>query len=204
MDDKPHIRSVDSHPKCYGGHDDLDFLVDEGVLCPHALFGSHARVVSDDRVTGVVQRLSKLIHIGAPQAVNDPPGGLPRGASMPIDDLLALCQYIGLRYDSIGQVRAIKGTDRNLGRAQLKLFENVASDPLGSRRRQRHDRSLGKVFSKLEELSVLWAKVVPPLRYAVGFVDGDHPDVVSLEEFGKIFLQCSLGGSEKKSDLLLA
>ena len=56
MDDKPHIRSVDSHPKCYGGHDNLDFLVDKGVLCPHALFGSHARMVTDNGVTTGLQR----------------------------------------------------------------------------------------------------------------------------------------------------
>ena len=122
---------------------------------------------------------------------------------MPIDDLLALCQYISLRYDSIRQIRTIKGTDRHLRGTQLQLVEDIASDPLGGRRRQRHDRSLGKVFSKLQQLAVLGPEVVPPLRYAVGFVDGDHPHVVALEKFREIFLQSPFGGSEKNAYFLL-
>ena len=50
---------------------------------------------------------------------------------------------------------------------QSELGSNVATHPLGRRRRQRKDWGTAKVNANLTNLTILWSKVVPPLADTV-------------------------------------
>ena len=111
---------------------------------------------------------------------------------MPIDDLAALRNDVDLCDDSIGQIRSIEGTDRNLRTAELELIEDILAHPLGRRGRQCHHRRVWKIPSKLRQLTILWTKIMPPLGHAVSLVDRDHADLIAAKQFGKVFLQRAL------------
>ena len=49
MYDEPDVGSVDAHPECHGRHDDLDALVEEGILMRLALLVREPGVVGQRR-----------------------------------------------------------------------------------------------------------------------------------------------------------
>ena len=41
---------------------------------------------------------------------------------------------------------------------------------------------------KAAQLSILWTKVMPPLRYTVGFIDCNRVDIVSVEKSDEVLI----------------
>ena len=122
---------------------------------------------------------------------------------MPVDDLLALRYDVGLGDDAIGQVGSIERADGDIWRSQSELFEDIVANFLSGCCGQGHDRGVREVASEFGQLSVFGSKIVSPLRHAVGFVDGDHVDLVALKQVGKVVLQSSFGRGEEQAELLV-
>jgi len=57
---------------------------------------------------------------------------------------------------------------------KFQLGNDIVAHALGGSGGQRHDWHIGKPLAQLAQLALFWAKVVPPFRDAVGFVDRDR------------------------------
>ena len=61
---------------------------------------------------------------------------------------------------------------------QSELGSNIATHPLGRRRRQREDWGSAKVSANLTDLTVLWTEVVSPLADTVRLIHCQQRDAL--------------------------
>src|ERR1035438_6345970 len=73
----------------------------------------------------------------------------------------------------VSQVRAVEAGDVFVRLAQAQLVQNVLPHALGGARRERRDRLVRKIRPQRTQLPVIRPELVPPLRNAVRFVDGE-------------------------------
>src|SRR4029077_14597969 len=91
---------------------------------------------------------------------------------------------------------------------QPKLLDDIVAHALSGCRRVRMYAGLREAVFELRELAIFGPKVVPPVTDAVCLVDGEGPDVQTLNELQKARSQQPLGCHEYQSiaaghDLLL-
>ena len=89
---------------------------------------------------------------------------------------LQLFTCIVLERHAVADIGPVKAGDE-----LLRLFQLEAFDDLGSCRRIRRGRQcdawhIGEAFMQHGQRAIFGAEVVPPLRYAMGFIDGEQAD----------------------------
>ena len=82
----------------------------------------------------------------------------------------------------VGQVWAVKAGPEHLPLFQAQLFDNIPPDPLSGGGSQGNYRDAGEVLPHCPQVPVIRPELVPPLRYAVGFVNGDQARSQPLQE----------------------
>ena len=65
MDDESHVRLVDTHSECDGGHDDVDLFGQKFVLVFGSDFSVHSRMVRDSFYSVDSQYLSEFFDLFA-------------------------------------------------------------------------------------------------------------------------------------------
>jgi hypothetical protein len=100
---------------------------------------------------------------------------------------------------SIDEIRSVEVADKHFRVAQVQLVDDVPSDRLRGRRRERVERRLGESLAQTRELPVLGAKVVAPMADAVSLVDGERPHSQLAQEVLEPFRHNPLGRDEQQA-----
>ena len=169
MYDEPDVGSVDTHPECHGGHDNLDPLVQEGILMRLALLVRESGVVGQGRDADLAEPCGQRIDLPSRGAVDD-----PRLAAVSLEQVEELPLQHRSWQDPVQQVRPIEGSDQLDRIVQPELGADVSTHARGSRRRIGMDADAGQELTQPAELTILGSEIVSPLADAVGLVHGDE------------------------------
>ena len=100
---------------------------------------------------------------------------------------------VGARHDFVADVGPVEAGNEHLGRFQMQLGDDFAPGQLvcgGGEGDARHRREIG---GQKTEFAIFRAKVVAPLRDAVGFVDGEQGDLGARQQIARALAQQTLG-----------
>ena len=95
--------------------------------------------------------------------------------------------------NAVADVRAIEARDELLGLFEGQLAHDLRARLLVGRCGERDARHIRKAFGQNAELAILGTEIVPPLRDAVRFVDGEERDIGRGEKFQQARLHEPLG-----------
>ncbi len=168
MGDESYIGFVDAHAERDGRHDDDAFLADEALLMPATIGIGKACVIGERRPAALAQPIGGFIHAAPGQAVDDA-GVAAMFAFEKGEQLLA---WVVLGFDLVTDIGAIESTDENPRVFQGQARADLAACGCVGGGGQRDARHMGKTRGQLGKPQVLGAKIVAPLGYAVGFVNG--------------------------------
>ena len=137
--------------------------------CSAALLAAHPGVVGHRIETGSLQFAGQLIHPAAGAGVHD-----ARLAAVIRQEGLQLTAGLILGPQQIPDVRPVEAGQEHLAFLQPQPLHNLGAGARvggGGERQARHRR---KAIGQQPELDVLGSEVVPPLRDAVGLIDGEQ------------------------------
>ena len=176
MDDEAHVRLVDPHAEGDGRDDHPLIGLEEPGQPVLALPGVQPRVIGD------------RIMAGCGQGLGQPLAALPRSA---IDD----ARYAASRLDQFGhlglglrltarlgqgrqaQIGPGETVDEHLGPADVQRLQDVGAGAGIGGGGQGHGRHRGEARLQPPQIAIVGPEVMPPLRDAVRFVDGDEGQV---------------------------
>ena len=176
MCDKAHVGLVDAHAESDGRHHHHALLLAENGLVVGAYLRIHPRVVRQRADALLGQPLRRLFHLLARQAVDD--AGVARLAVhvLGADEAQQLLARTVLLDDGVADVRAVEAGEKDARTRQRQPLDDlIARDGIG-RGRERDARHVRKALVQHGKLDVLRPEIVPPLRHAVGLVDGEQAD----------------------------
>ena len=185
MRDEPDVRLVDPHPEGDGGNHHDPLAVDEPILVGLALPSVHAGVIGQRIHPLSAEPFRGLVHAAPRQAVDD--AGV--AAVLPIEESGELIAGVGLRRDTVLDVRTVEPADEPAGADQAEPFPDFTARCLVCGSRQRHPRHAGEAVPQYGELEVLRPEVVTPLRDTVRLVDGEERHVDLVEQRQRPFAQ---------------
>ena len=170
MGDKPHVRLVDPHAKGDGGNDDDAVLAQKPFLvcCPRV--GRQAGVVGHGIKTGIAKPLSRSLDLLARQAVHHP--GLI--GMLLLQKAQQLLLGIAALAHPVADIGPVKAGDKPGRVAQGQPLHNLVARGDIGRRGQRHTGHARKTLGQRRQAQILGPEVMPPLRHAMGLVDGDQ------------------------------
>ena len=197
MHDPAHVGFVDAHAEGDGGDHDPSVLSLEAGLSVGAQFRIETCVIGLGGIAHSGQALGRLLRLLARAHIDDAGGALrPR-----CQEAVELAQRLALFRKVPAQIRAVEAADQDLRLGHLQLVENVRTG-LGVRRGgQRDPRHRGEPACEGGEPPILGAEVVPPLRHAVRFVDGDQRDLATLQQLERSVHQQPLGRDVEQAGL---
>ena len=99
-----------------------------------------------------------------------------------------------LKSDAIADVRAVEAGDEVPRLLQAQARGDFLPRARIRRGGERNPRHRGEAFVQGAQLQVILAKIVPPLRDAMGLVDGKQSGRNAVQQFEHTRLQQTLGG----------
>ena len=176
------VRLVDAHAESDGRHHHDALLLAEDRLMAGAHVGIHPGVIRQRADALLGQPLRGLFHLLARQAIDD--AGVA-GVAVHVlgpDEAQQLLPRAVLLDDGVADVRAVEAREEDTRvRQRQPLDDLVARDGVG-RGGQRNARHVRETLVQHGKLDVLRPEIVPPLRHAVRFVDGEQADARSLKQ----------------------
>ena len=175
--DEAHVGLVDAHAESDRRAHDQAVLAQEAALVGSPLVGRQAGVVGQCRVALSGQPGGGFLDLLARQAIDD--AGLAFTAAEEAEQLLA---RVVLLDDGVADVRAVEAGQEDARFAQAQALQHlVLRRPVGGggERDARHPRV---AFVQRRQLQVFRAEIVPPLRHAVRFVDGEQGELAGFAE----------------------
>ena len=181
MHDPAHVRLVDSHAKGIRRNHNGGIVIDEPLLGVVALGLIHAGMVASHRQPFGGKPARKAVNIFARRAIHD--ARIARMRRNELGNSRALLLRIEL-FDAEFQIRAIVTRHDAFGVSQPKQSRNVAAHFIGRRGGKRNDgRPLRQAFDEIGDASIGRAKILAPLRHAMGLVNGDKGNFDAACEF---------------------
>ena len=182
VDDKAHVRLVDSHAEGDGGHDDVDLLHQELVLVLGPGFGVQAGMVGQgpDSVDG--EHLGHLFHLFAAQAIDD--AGFAGVLADEADDVFLRFHLVP---HLIVQIGPVEGRFEHFGVLDAEILEDVALHLGRGGGGEGNDRSRLDFLDDGADFPVFRTEIMPPFRDTMGLVHGVEGNLDALEE-GDVFL----------------
>ena len=104
-------------------------------------------------------------------AVHDPGSFWPSA-----EEFEQLVVAVRLSVHGVVQVRPVEAPAKSARPLQAELSENIGFDPVRRRCRESAERCRRKPFPHLRQTTVFGAKIMAPLRDAMGLVDGKEGD----------------------------
>ena len=173
-----HVGLVDAHPERDRGHHDQAVLPQEAGLVPGPGEGVQPCVVGQrgDPVGG--QELSRLLHRGPRQAVDD--ASLTR--VFVADEVQQLTARLSLGHYPVVDVGAVEARHEMTRACQAEPVRDLGAGGLGGGSGQRDAGHLRPALVQPGQGQVVGAEVVPPLGHAVRLVDGEQRDRAPVEQ----------------------
>ena len=174
VDDEPDVGLVDAHAEGVGGHDDRELAEGEPPLHGGTLLPGHAGVVPGGPHPVGVQHFGQVLHPEAGPHIDDAAFTvvLPKIAQQP---LLAVVDAGGVDHTE-PEVGAVDGGDHLRGVFDAQALKDVVPHPRVRRRGESQGAGKAETLTRRAEREVVGPKVVAPLGYAVGLVDGQEVD----------------------------
>ena len=166
---EPHIRLVDAHAESDRRHHDQAVLLEEAVLILRAQSAVHAGVVGQRGDALPAKKLRQLLGLPPRAAIDDAAFTPVRGR-----EVLELAAGVAFRAHGKRQVRPVETVDEDRRLAHEKPAENIRTRGGVGRRGERQDLDAGKLAREVSQIEIIGAEIVPPLRNAVGLVDGQQ------------------------------
>jgi hypothetical protein len=181
---RAHIGFIDAEAEGDGADKDMNFLSHPLFLVGAAGGGIHLAVVADSGDAAFLQAIHKFANASDGGAINDDIAG--GDLFYGFEDKFVLQGFPGFA-DDVAEVFAAEAGDGFQGIAEFELLDDVVADLLGGAGGESGDGAIGKKRAEFAELAIFGAKIVTPLRDAVGFIDGEEGDGnVSEPSFGAI------------------
>jgi len=188
VDHVPGIGLVDPHAERDSGADDPGFAGPEGLLHRIPLGAREAGMVGPGSKALFAEGGGALLGAVPAQAVHDP-GFLPVLCGIPQEHR----RRVPLLHHPVGEVSAVETAGELPGPHQAELLPDVGPGLRDRRGGEGHDRDLRELLFYERQPAVLGPEVVPPLRDAVGLVDGHEPEIALLQESEEPGLEALLG-----------
>src|SRR5262245_6163374 len=169
--DVANVGFVDAHAKgARCDHDEAPGALHEVMLCRRPIGSTHLAVIARDRDMGAPQGIGELIDRGGRGAVDN------ARTSQPLDTPASGTELLRTGHDVYRQTKvlAVSRSDNHDGVVQVQPICNVPAD---TRRRGCGEGECRRVAQPLPggtQPQVGWAKIVPPFRNAVRFVDAEE------------------------------
>ena len=176
VDDKPNIRTIDTHAKGVGSDDDRRLTPHKGILHTRALLVFHRAVVRQrpDAMHGE-HLLHAFNHLAS--------GAINNAGPEELDDLEQALQLLAVSThtrDIESKIGALKASDNNFRlRAtpftQTQMFDDIFPHRVGRGRgdgKQADGRR--KRRNNLAQMQVVRTEIMPPSGDTVGLVNGQH------------------------------
>ena len=200
MDHEPHVGLVDAHSERYRGYDHVDALLQKRVLVGRTLRRVHSGVIGQGCYAVDVQRLGKLLHFFAAQAVYD---ARFSGMLTDVADYLFV-DILGLRSHFVIKVLAVEARFIDLGVQNAEIFLDVVLHLQRGRGGQRYHREISYLRYHGSDLAVFGAEIVAPFRDAMGLVDSEKRYVDRFQELDVLLLAQRFGRYIKQLGASLA
>ncbi len=133
-------------------------------------------VIGQRPPSGAAKLLGELLGAAARGAIDD-----PALAAMGVEPLDELAGRVGLRPHRQEEVRPVERADEHVWAPHEQLAGDLAPRRRVGRRRHRDRLDGAQRLDHLAQAQIFGAEVVPPLRHAMGFVDGEAADRKALE-----------------------
>jgi hypothetical protein len=188
--DEAHVGLVDAHAESERRDHDDAVLAQESflVLAPRRVV--HATVVRQGGEAGLSERLGGFLDLLARAAVDD-----PRLALVLAEEVQQLAARVGFLADAIADVGAIEAGDENPRGTKVEPGEDFLTCCGVGGGGERDARDVGKAFVQRRQAEVFRTEVVPPLRHAVRFVDGEQGDAGLVEQALETWCQQAFRGN---------
>src|SRR5690606_7156556 len=150
---------------------------EEALLVEGTQLVGQSRVVGQRRKALLGQERGEVVDLLARHAVDDTRIATPLGEKA--QQLLA---RLLLGHDAVEDVRPVEAGEKALGIFQMQALDDFLAGTLvrgGSQGNARHRR---EELGQLAQLQVLGPEIMSPLRYAMGFIDGEQADLQTLKE----------------------
>jgi hypothetical protein len=183
-------------PKATGGHHHHPVLLEEDVLVLGAIRLSHARVVGQGAVAGLAQGIRELFRGVPGRAIDDAalvPVLVEKGEELALGLLL--------RLHGEAQVGPVEAVDEQ---ARLFLEEPVHDVAAGGHvggGGERDGLHVAEAAAHLAQHGVFGAEIMPPLRHAMGLVDGEQVHARARQPLGSGRIGQPLGGGVEDAHL---
>ena len=184
MGDETHIRLVDAHAESDGGDHHHAVVAQEARLVGGADVVRQTGVIGQGIVARFAQCLGGGLHLAPGEAIDN--AGF---AAMLVEKCRKLLPGAGLRLHGVADVGAVETVDERGGLLERQPSDDLCPGALVCGGCEGHARDAGERLGQNVEAQVVLAKVVPPLRHAVGLVDGDEGDLDRAQELQRFRLQ---------------
>ena len=202
MDDESDIGLVDAEAEGVGGDDDADAVAREGVLDADAVLFGQARVVAGTANASRLQGRREGLDALAGGAVDDGGGFRAEGFEKP-GDLVHLLLLAAHAKGVEAQGGAIEAGDADIGVLQAEARDDVVAHAGVGGGGEGDDGRVPKARASGAEVAVAGAKVVAPLRDAVGLVDGEEGDVHAAKSSDEAAIGEALGGDIEEAEIAI-
>ena len=178
MNDKPHIRLVDTHTEGVGCNHHLPAVVNKIVLIFHSFLGRQAGVIARRGNAAAVQHIADFLHLFARGAIDD-----SRFALALLQQLQQL-GWLAFRMDNGKEkIRAVKPCrDYNRVLQLQKAYNILAHFACRGSGKRADNRTVRQVFDKAAYIQIAFAEILTPLRHAMRLVHGNHGYICSLRK----------------------
>ena len=177
MRDKAHVRFVDAHAEGDGGAHHDAVLAQEPALVGSAYFSGQAGVVGQGLHAFIAQELRGLLDLAPRHAIDD--AGF---VAMAAQEIQQLALGIVLLHHRVTDVGAVEGADEVTCLRQVQALGDLALGRRVGGGGQGDARDVRPALVQHGELAVFGTEVMPPLRYAVRFVNGEQGNLAAPEQ----------------------
>ena len=189
MGHKAHVRLVDAHTKGNRRHHDHPFLAQKARLIDGTLLRLQAGMVRQGVNTVLAQKLCRVIHSRARQTIHNP--CVPR--MLFLNKIQQLFAHLILFNNAVANIRAVKAGHKVAGFFQLQALGNFYPRQLSGGGRQGNPWHTRPTLGQQIQAQIFRAEVVAPLRYAVGFIDGEQGNLSTCQQIQTTIRQQTLG-----------
>jgi len=175
VDDNPHIRLVNPHPKGIGTDHHPYLVIFPSFLLGRAIGTGHACVIGSCRNPHLIECFGELLRTLAISHIPD------RCTGNSIEDFCSFFKFVFDDSDTVAQIFSGKTLVKLPESGHFQLFQNILTHLRSRRSRQGNHIYLGVKGANLGDFEVGRTKIIAPLGNTMGLVNCDQIDIHLLE-----------------------
>ena len=187
MNHEAYVGFVDPHTEGDRRHHNRHVITDEPFLVPAPLIRRQTGMIGQAAKSVAVEVRREGVDGLARKTVDDP--ALIFKALQEVHHLIGSARLFD---HFIKEIRPVKAGLQYGGLLQSEIGNDILTDPLGGRCRDRQVYGPRKIFAQSPDLPVLRPKIMAPFRNTMRLVDGDAVDGAFLQKSDRLGLEQGL------------